>query len=314
VGGYLIPDIFDFQRILALPSSRADPAPANSRPAGPESQRFSDMPTPTPGETLDREMVIRCMQAGAIPGVHYTALDMDQLVNYIVRLLTGRLNALLDQDAQGNLQPNGQVPGVVSKVNIRRRNTPEDLKKFIKWTRRDYLKEMTFPDIPAYKNRLRHFSLDGPFGIVDIMELVVEVERRVQGLPVPNQGLWNNAPVVPAVPPPAVAPPIIALPANAQPMLPTQPHIMPGTQNDSASLLSQSAQLTSTPNGQQMLPPTKRAVRHGSISSAIEDYSASRSANAIRSRAAGITTTGNSTGYQQYSAGSASQCLRPAIF
>jgi hypothetical protein len=259
-------------------------------------------------------MVIRCMQAGAIPGVHYTALDMDQLVNYIVRLLTGRLNALLDQDAQGNLQPNGQVPGVVSKVNIRRRNTPEDLKKFIKWTRRDYLKEMTFPDIPAYKNRLRHFSLDGPFGIVDIMELVVEVERRVQGLPVPNQGLWNNAPVVPAVPPPAVAPPIIALPANAQPMLPTQPHIMPGTQNDSASLLSQSAQLTSTPNGQQMLPPTKRAVRHGSISSAIEDYSASRSANAIRSRAAGITTTGNSTGYQQYSAGSASQCLRPAIF
>jgi hypothetical protein len=119
------------------------------------------------------------------------------------------------------------------------------LKNFIKWTRRDYLKEMTFPDIPAYNNRLRHFSLDGPLGISDIMELVVGVERRVQRLPAPNQGLWNNAPVVPAVPPPA----------NAQPMLPTQPHIMPGTQNDSASLLSQSAQLTSTPNGQQMLPP-----------------------------------------------------------
>jgi hypothetical protein len=38
-------------------------------------------------------------------------------------------------------------------------------------------------------------------------------------------------------------------------MIPTQPHIMPGTQNDRASLLPQSAQLTSTPNGQQMLPP-----------------------------------------------------------
>jgi hypothetical protein len=189
VGEYLIPDIFDFQRILALPSSRADPAPANPRSAGPENQRFSDTPTPTPGETLDREMVIRRMQAGAIPGVHYTTLDMDQLVNYIVRLLTDRLNALLDQDAQGNLQPNRQVPGVVSKVNIRRRNTPEDLKKFIKWTRRDYLKEMTFPDIPAYNNRLRHFSLDGPLGISDIMELVVGVERRVQRLPAPNQGL-----------------------------------------------------------------------------------------------------------------------------
>jgi hypothetical protein len=80
--------------------SRANPAPANPRPARPMNQRYGNMPQPTPEETLDRDMVIRCMQSGAIPVVQYTALDMDQLEIHIVRFLTGILTIFIDQDCQ----------------------------------------------------------------------------------------------------------------------------------------------------------------------------------------------------------------------
>jgi hypothetical protein len=137
----------EIRRILALQSRNALPDPL-PRPyaVNMNGKSIIHETQPGPRQISDNHMIIRLIKSGAVQDMGYTWSDMTQLIIWLVRELTGKLNLLLDQDASNHSGPNGGLPGLVRNIKGRKSGV---LKALIQWSRWDYVKAIDFRDIPA---------------------------------------------------------------------------------------------------------------------------------------------------------------------
>jgi hypothetical protein len=158
-GGMYVPAVFDLRRIFGIQSRSVPDPPPHPIPTYLTGIRISDRPKPTPAQVTNFDIVVRTIQASAIPDMGYTDLDMHNLEKYIVPLLSGKLNRLLDQDAQNFRSPQtGELPGRLNEIVLNEVPRPSaEKRRLVKWCKGDSMRFIDFPDIEAYRNRLHHF-------------------------------------------------------------------------------------------------------------------------------------------------------------
>jgi hypothetical protein len=195
------PSACDFHRVLALPSPSNAPVNVFPNPQNSGQSRFIvDMLAPAPGEVVDGDMIVRFIQSGAFPDANskstlHTWADINEVRGWLLKTLRGKLNVLLGWDAQHFLaQPGAQLPALLSDMNTRR--TPQDQKALVLWAKSEKkaTRAVSFRDISDYTKRLQYFNLQRELEIIDLLDLIVEVEKRTLGQPLANENQWSYAP------------------------------------------------------------------------------------------------------------------------
>jgi hypothetical protein len=90
--------------------------------------------------------------------------------------------------------PDADLPEVLS--TWKRKSVPSHLKDLVRWSKREGVRAIEFRNFDEYTNRLRYFDMERSLSIIELMGLIAEVERRLQGLPLANADQWRGPPAV----------------------------------------------------------------------------------------------------------------------